>query len=138
MQELPVFYCRYMDDWVIITDSRWQLRKAIRKMHEVLSELNFSLHPDKTSIGRVEKGFDFLGCRLGLGKLRPASSATQRVREKLTRLYEQGADSFRIGCYLLRWCAAFRGGGSNFRAAEFGSLTRALEQSFFFADLLLV
>ncbi|MCI5217832.1 MAG: hypothetical protein D3914_01230 [Candidatus Electrothrix sp. LOE2] len=138
MQELPVFYCRYMDDWVIITDSRWQLRKAIRKMHEVLSELNFSLHPDKTSIGRVEKGFDFLGCRLGLGKLRPASSATQRVREKLTRLYEQGADSFRIGCYLLRWCAAFRGGSSNFRAAEFGSLTRALEQSFFFADPLLV
>ena len=108
-------------------------------MHEVLDELRFTLHPDKTSIGRVEKGFDFLGCHLSLGnKLRPASSAADRVRENLIRLYEQGADSYRIGCYLLRRCAAFRGGGKIFSTAEFGSLTRDLEHSFFFAALLVV
>ncbi len=82
---------------MIIADSRWQLQRAIRGMHEVPAELNFTLHPDKTSIGRVEKGFDFLDCRLGLGKLRPASSAADRVLENITRLYEQDADSYRIG-----------------------------------------
>ena len=105
----------------------------------MLNELRFTLHPDKTSIGRVEKGFDFLGCHLRLGnKLRPASSAADRVRENLIRLYEQGADSYRIGCYLLRRCAAFRGGGRIFRAAVFAALTRDREHSFFFAALLVV
>ncbi|MCI5133078.1 MAG: hypothetical protein D3904_16575, partial [Candidatus Electrothrix sp. EH2] len=63
MQKQPVFYCRYMDDRVLIAKSRWQLKRAVKKMHRVLSQLGFELHPDKTFIGRVKKGFDFLGYR---------------------------------------------------------------------------
>jgi hypothetical protein len=62
LQRQPVFYGR--DDWVIVAYSRWRLRRAIRAMHQALDRLGFKLHPDKTQIGRVEQGFDFLGYRL--------------------------------------------------------------------------
>jgi hypothetical protein len=124
MTALPVFYCRYMDDWVIIADSRWQLRRAVRKMHAVLAESGFTLHPDKTFIGRVEKGFDFLGCRLCLEeRLRPAAAAVARVQEKIARLYEQGADSLHIGQFLRRWRSAFQGGGLLFADADMQCLS---------------
>ncbi len=31
----------------------------------MLGSLGLEMHPDKTVIGRIEKGFDFLGCRFG-------------------------------------------------------------------------
>jgi hypothetical protein len=30
-------------------------------LNETLDELRLEKHPDKTAIGRIEKGFDFLG-----------------------------------------------------------------------------
>lgn len=30
-----------------------------------MAELELTLHPDKTWVGRTERGFDFLGYRLG-------------------------------------------------------------------------
>ncbi|MCI5133169.1 MAG: hypothetical protein D3904_17050 [Candidatus Electrothrix sp. EH2] len=59
-------------------------------------------------------------------KLTPASTAADRLREKLTRLYEQGADNYRIGCFLLRWCAAFRGGEASFPVVESDMMKRCL------------
>jgi len=50
-----------MDDWVILAPSRWKLRAAIRLVNETLAELKLQQHPDKTFIGRVSRGFDFLG-----------------------------------------------------------------------------
>ena len=41
--------------------SKRQIRKIIKKMHEVMKELKFKLALDKTYIGRIEKGFEFLG-----------------------------------------------------------------------------
>ena len=31
-----IFYIRFMDDFVILTKKRWQLRKAIKIMHTIL------------------------------------------------------------------------------------------------------
>lgn len=118
MQRLPLFYCRYMDDWVIIAKSRWQLRRAIKVMYRILNRLGFDLHPDKTSIGRVEKGFDFLGYHLKPGKLYLANTTIDRLRDKLTLLYEQGADNCRIGEYVRHWSSAVRGGGALFQSVE--------------------
>ncbi|MEO9387028.1 reverse transcriptase domain-containing protein [Chromobacterium phragmitis] len=58
---LPVAYIRYMDDWVVLADSRWQLRRAIARVNEILGKLGLLQHPDKTFIGRVAAGFEFLG-----------------------------------------------------------------------------
>ena len=38
---------------VILASSRYALRKAIRKVHEVLSSLMLALHPVKRFIGRT-------------------------------------------------------------------------------------
>jgi RNA-directed DNA polymerase len=118
MQKLPVFYCRYMDDWIIIAKSRWQLRHAIKEMHCMLNLLGFDLHPDKTSIGHVERGFDFLGYHLKPWKLSLATITADRLREKLNRLYEQGAGNRRIGEFIHHWSAAIRGGGTLFQSVD--------------------
>ena len=55
------FYMRFMDDILVLTPTRWKLRKAVKAVNEVLGSLRMEKHPDKTFIGRIEKGFDFLG-----------------------------------------------------------------------------
>ena len=50
-----------MDDILILAPSRWQLRRAIATMNGVLADLGLEQHPDKTTIGPVARGFDFLG-----------------------------------------------------------------------------
>jgi len=61
MSERSVFYIRYMDDWIILTKSRWSLRRAVAKCNHILDILRVAQHPDKTYIGKIGKGFDFLG-----------------------------------------------------------------------------
>tara|TARA_Y100001958_G_C20909916_1_gene328479 strand:- start:55 stop:252 length:198 start_codon:yes stop_codon:yes gene_type:complete len=38
-----------------------KLKKAVRIENQVLEELKVEKHPDKTFIGKTEKGFTFLG-----------------------------------------------------------------------------
>lgn len=61
LEDRDVFYVRYMDDVLVLSRHRWGLRRAIRRLNGILSELKLEKHPDKTFIGRIEKGFDFLG-----------------------------------------------------------------------------
>jgi hypothetical protein len=39
----------------------WQLRGAVKLVNQTLRALSLEKHPDKTFIGRIERGFDFLG-----------------------------------------------------------------------------
>lgn len=41
----------FMDDLVIFAATRWKLRRAIRRMYDILGMLKLSLHPDKRAIG---------------------------------------------------------------------------------------
>ena len=103
MADLGCFYVRYMDDWVILAPTRWKLRKAIKTVNQVLERLRVEKHPDKTFIGRITRGFDFLGywfSPLGLGV---AKKTVECMMDKVTRLYEQGADEGRIESYLIHW-----------------------------------
>ena len=34
-----LFYARFMDDWVILSSSRWKLRHAIRLVNQLLAKL---------------------------------------------------------------------------------------------------
>jgi hypothetical protein len=67
------YYIRYMDDILIMTKTRWQNRKAIKLMNECFNQLKVEQHPDKTFIGRIEKGFDFLGYHFSREPLRVAN-----------------------------------------------------------------
>jgi len=108
-QGLP--YVRYMDDWVILAKTRWALRRVVQQVNTILDNLKLEKHPDKTFIGRIDRGFDFLGYRFVAEGLRLAAQTKQRFVERATRLYEQGAAASRIGEYVRHWLTWVRSGG---------------------------
>lgn len=58
----------------------------------------------------VERGFDFLGYHLTLEKITPAKTTIENFKRRIARLYEQGADSIRIGRYVQNWLQWLYGG----------------------------
>ncbi len=103
MAKEPVFYQRYMDDWVFLSPSRWKLRHAIKRMHACLEALELPLHPLKTEMGRISKGFDFLGYHLSPTQLTLASKTYDNCVDHVHRLYEQQATPRLIVTYLQRF-----------------------------------
>ena len=83
-----------------------KLRKAIKKANRVLDFLLVEKHPDKTFIGRVARGFDFMGYRFTPGAahgLQVAKKTIENHVARISRLYEQGADVERIWMYIHQW-----------------------------------
>ncbi len=85
--------------WVVLAPTRWKLRQVNRVMNELLVEQ----HPDKTFIGRIVRGFDFLGYWFSPSGLGVAGKTVARMLKRVSRLYEQGADDERIETYVWRW-----------------------------------
>ncbi|WP_323086188.1 reverse transcriptase domain-containing protein, partial [Providencia alcalifaciens] len=112
MQTDRLYYARYMDDIVVLTHSRWQLRKHVRKLNQLLAEKQLRQHPGKTFIGRTLRGFDWMGAMLesqGVTDVAPRAKANHR--EKVRRLYERawrwrepkGVTRRRLSTYRWRW-----------------------------------
>ena len=58
------YYIRYVDDFVILHESKGQLECWKNKIDEFLNkELNLELHPDKSKIISLSRGIDFIGFR---------------------------------------------------------------------------
>jgi RNA-directed DNA polymerase len=110
MERLDLPYVRYMDDWVILAKTRWALRRVVQQVNTILDNLKLEKHPDKTFIGRIDRGFDFLGYRFVAEGVRLAAQTKQRFVERATRLYEQGAAASRIGEYVRHWLTWVRSG----------------------------
>lgn len=103
MEKLDVKYFRYMDDILILAPTRWKLKKAIRVLNQTFKKLKLEKHPDKTLLGRTERGFDFLGYFFKPGRLSVSLKTIKNFVERISRLYEQGADYSSIGKYVERW-----------------------------------
>ncbi|NES64713.1 MAG: hypothetical protein F6K24_05355 [Okeania sp. SIO2D1] len=109
---------------MILAPTRWKLRKAIKATNQVMSELRVIKHPDKTFIGRVARGFDFLGYWFSPAGLAIARKTVEKMVENMRRLYEQGAPDERIEAYLQRWCRWVKGGiSANGHGYVFGFLS---------------
>ena len=89
MESKSVFYRRYMDDIIVLSPTRWKLRKAIRTVNQHFAKLKLQQHPDKTTIGRINHGFDFLGYQFGDEKLTVSTRTLHNHIRRLTQLYEQ-------------------------------------------------
>ncbi|MEP1352872.1 MAG: reverse transcriptase/maturase family protein [Tateyamaria sp.] len=108
-----LFYVRFMDDILILAPTRWKVRKAMAVVRSMLTRLRLDIHPDKTFIGRIATGFDFLGYHFLGGMLSAAEQTVAKMTETAARLYEQkrrGQNSASLGQYLTRWNGWFRGG----------------------------
>jgi len=106
MAKLDVKYFRYVDDILILAPSRWKLKKTIRVLNQTLNDLKLEKHPDKTLIGKVKRGFDFLGYFLKPYSLAVSEKTVDRFIERTARLYEQEPPNKiekRLGQYALRW-----------------------------------
>ena len=69
------------------------------------------LHTEKRFIGRVCRGFDFLGYTVTPGRrLRSSAESHRRLLAKFRRLYEQGASATALWQYVARWCGWLWGG----------------------------
>jgi hypothetical protein len=68
---------------------QYQLRGAVKAVNQVLGALSLEKHSDKTFIGRIERGFDFLGYHFGPADLSVAKQTVANFIEKASRLYEQ-------------------------------------------------
>lgn len=78
-----------MDDFIFFTKKRWHLRKAIKRLHEFFDLGGFETHPDKTQLGKIEHGFDWLGLWYAPEGPRIAPRAIENHRAHIARLYEQ-------------------------------------------------
>ncbi len=107
MERSGLFYTRFMDDILVLAPTRWKLRRAVKAVNQVLDGLDLEKHPDKTFIGRIEKGFDFLGYQFGRDGLRLATATIRKFVERALRLYEQEPGDLsrvpRFGAYVRRW-----------------------------------
>jgi len=77
-------------------------------LNQTFDELKLEKHPEKTSIGRIEKGFDFLGYHISPEGLSLAKKTVENFIARAAQLYEQETgeffDSYRLGLYVKRWC----------------------------------
>ncbi|RTR25702.1 hypothetical protein EKG39_22980 [Shewanella atlantica] len=85
-----VYYVRYMDDFLLLCNTRHTLRKAVKHLNQWFNHFGFTQHPDKTFIGKTAKGFDWLGHQYNLaGHVGPGKRALSNFAAKLRQLYEQ-------------------------------------------------
>jgi hypothetical protein len=88
----------------VLAPTRWKLRAAIRVVNQALAELKVQQHPDKTFVGWIAAGFEFLGFRYNSAGLAGVAKATsEKFAARINQLYEQGADAIHIGQYVRRW-----------------------------------
>ncbi|WP_420026189.1 reverse transcriptase domain-containing protein [Enterobacter ludwigii] len=109
-QQPALRYVRYMDDIVIFTRTRWHLRRAVRTLNAFFASGGYRQHPDKTFIGKTDKGFDWMGIQFnGSGITGVAPRALTSHRERCRRLYEQAwrygkkKTRARVAEYVKRW-----------------------------------
>ena len=86
----------------------------MRAVNEVLGALRLEKHPDKTFIGRIEKGFDFLGFHFSRNGLTVAKKTVEKFVARVTRRYEQDrkepSGPSRLGIYVRRWIGWVKSG----------------------------
>jgi hypothetical protein len=90
---------------VLLTKTKRQLRTGVRLMNQVLVNLGLDKAKDKTFIGRIARGFDWLGYRLGGIDPQRVGIARQTWAnhlDKLARLYEQAVSEEVVREYVRR------------------------------------
>ena len=81
-------------------------------LNRALAALGLEKHPDKTFIGKIARGFDFLGYHLTPAGLTVARATVERFAARVTRLHEheRRANGPALGSYVRRWAGWATGG----------------------------
>lgn len=68
-KEFGKMYCRYVDDFRIVSHSKNKLLKFIQSIRNELLKVGLILHPNKISIQEVKKGVPFIGVIIKPGRI---------------------------------------------------------------------
>jgi retron-type reverse transcriptase len=88
---------RYIDDFLLLGPNERGLQKAFAHAQQLLS--GFGLHAyepgadAKAEAGRVQDGFDFLGCAISPGLIQPARPARQKILAQIDAILAEGRRS---------------------------------------------
>jgi RNA-directed DNA polymerase len=83
------FYRRCMDDIIVLAKTRWHLRKAVKRVNQHFNQLKVAQAPDKTFIGKISRGWDFLGYQFDGKQLTVAAKTVEKHVLRYRQLYEQ-------------------------------------------------
>jgi len=98
--------------------TKWERRQhAVCDVSDPVSSCqyrNLEKHPDKTFIGRIERGFDFFGYHFSTEGLTVARKTIENFVKKASRLYEQErrtvSTASPLEMYVRRWMPWVRSG----------------------------
>jgi RNA-directed DNA polymerase len=105
------FYRRFMDDVIVLAKTRWHLRKAVWTVNQHFHQLKVEQAPDKTFIGKISRGWDFLGYHFDGKQLTVAAKTVEKHVLHYRQLYEQLKNkkatsdemALTLGLYVKRW-----------------------------------
>jgi RNA-directed DNA polymerase len=91
---------RYIDDFVLLGPSPSALNKAFANAQAELSRCGMTAYDpaantEKASLGKVDEGFQFLGCHIKPGLVQPCRSARQNVLQAVDEALERGRMSLK-------------------------------------------
>lgn len=107
-----VYYVRFMDDWIILCETKRQYLRAKKKMQIILGKLRLKLSPHKTKMGALNKGFHFLGVDFALSQNVQSKThvcmtlnkrSCQRALDEVSHMKEGAVNPADIQSYLSRW-----------------------------------
>jgi hypothetical protein len=105
------FYRRFMDDIIVLAKTHWHLRKAVRTVNQHFNQLKIEQAPDKTFIGKISRGWDFLGYHFNGEHVTVAAKTVEKHVVHYRQLYEQlsmkkatsDEMALALGLYVKRW-----------------------------------
>jgi len=107
-----IFYLRYMDDLIILIENQRQYAKARKKLFSILKELRLKISPHKTRMGKLDKGFHFLGVDFEMTRISQNETqvkigvhkrTSRRAYVKVQTLRNDAVNSANTRMYLMRW-----------------------------------
>lgn len=96
MNGRSIICIRYIDDFLIIGPSRKKILSAFKNAVKFLAKLGLSAydplqHSSKAECGETRKRFEFLGCDILPGFIRPSRTSRKRLLEKIVELFGNSA-----------------------------------------------
>lgn len=114
MDATGLFHVRFMDDILVLAPTRWTLRRAVKAVNEGLQSPGLEKHPEKIFIGRIERGFDFLGYHFSRKGLKAAKAMIRNFVVRAARLYarerEESIGLSTLEMSVTRWIGGSKGG----------------------------
>lgn len=104
------YYHRYMDDGIILCESKEKLNETLTELKRILNDLGLEFSEKKTHIIKLSKGFEFLKARFKYSEsgkiiMRPNKKNTVKMRRRVKKMFKNGVSLKNINISVQSWLA---------------------------------